>query len=81
MDENGNVTKHAIQVVAPVDTAQAPPDSTKDRAESRLKQIMEEEADVWEAHGLHGFKLGRGGELPEGFHFDDEGNIVVRMTF
>jgi hypothetical protein len=40
---------------------------------------MDEEADVWAAHGFKGFKLGRGGELPEAYHFDEEGNIVVRF--
>ncbi|XP_053399390.1 uncharacterized protein LOC123557157 [Mercenaria mercenaria] len=75
LDEQGNIKKRAIQV-APADTAQAPTEGAKDRSASRLAQIMEEEADVWAAHGLKGFKLGQGGELPEGFHFDEQGNIV-----
>lgn len=60
--------------VAPADTTN---EGVDDRPSSQLEKIMEEEADVWAAHGLKGFKLGRGGELPEGFHFDGEGNIVV----
>lgn len=40
---------------------------------------MKEEADVWAAYGLKGFKLGHDGQLPDGFHFDDDGNIVVSI--
>lgn len=50
--------------------------SPEDVSPSRLAAILKEEADGWEALGFPGFKLGPNSELPEGFHFDEEGNVI-----
>lgn len=34
---------------------------------------------MWEDLGGEGFRPGPNGELPDGFHFDEDGNVVVSI--
>lgn len=69
--EGTHSPKEPIQV-SPMETDKPPEPPEK----TGLEKIMEEEADLWTSLGMKGFQIGPNGELPEGFSFDEEGNVV-----
>lgn len=69
-DESGRVNARRVQV-EPIE-----PDDDNE-VDTREEKIVKEEGQMWEELGGKGFRPGSNGELPEGFHFDEEGNVVV----
>ncbi|KAL4230691.1 hypothetical protein ACF0H5_011067 [Mactra antiquata] len=43
---------------------------------SSMAQLMQDETDKWESYGMKELVIGEDGSLPDGFHFDEEGNII-----
>lgn len=61
--------------VAPVNE-----DLQDEEAATRTDKIVQEEKKMWEDLGGKGFRPGPNGELPDGFHFDEEGNVIVSIN-
>ncbi|XP_052280732.1 uncharacterized protein LOC127878252 [Dreissena polymorpha] len=59
--------------VAPADTGREGEEGSE---EKRMENVLQDEESVWATYGVSGFRPGPNGELPEGFHFDEEGNVV-----
>ena len=64
--------------VAPANSAKVTGNGEpEERSASQIETVFEEEASVWAGYGVPGFRPGADGALPDGFHFDADGNIVV----
>ena len=72
-DEGNGVKLRKVQV-APVEANQAVD------AVEQSGNIVYKENSMWDEMDDQGVRLGPNGELPEGFRFDEDGNVIVSFT-